>query len=257
VFLPIGDEPNPSEHLPLVTIGLIAINVAIFLLLALPLGARAPDPNDPVLADYLRAIVPQLPAGTSVQAVLQRVTAYDLLLFRWGFRASAPSLTTLLTGMFLHGGLLHVAGNMLYLWVYGNNVEDRLGRVGFLFWYAAQPQLADPFGGCVGRHLRRPRVLSDLVSAQRGQGVRVPVSFLYRRCTRERDADADSFPHPGQPPSAPHQSRSVRHRLQCTYRRLFSRSGSGVADAAQRRAKFRVMCRVSNPVQSFTAREGR
>ena len=135
MFLPIGDEPNPSEHLPLVTIGLIAINVAIFLLLALPLGARAPDPNDPVLADYLRAIVPQLPAGTSVQAVLQRVTAYDLLLFRWGFRASAPSLTTLLTGMFLHGGLLHVAGNMLYLWVYGNNVEDRLGRVGFLFWY--------------------------------------------------------------------------------------------------------------------------
>ena len=37
--------------------------------------------------------------------------------------------------MFMHGGLLHIAGNMLFLWVFGNNIEDRMGRVGFLLFY--------------------------------------------------------------------------------------------------------------------------
>jgi membrane associated rhomboid family serine protease len=44
---------------------------------------------------------------------------------------------TLLTSQFLHGGWLHLLGNMLYLWIFGNNVEDRLGRVGFLLFYLA------------------------------------------------------------------------------------------------------------------------
>jgi membrane associated rhomboid family serine protease len=42
---------------------------------------------------------------------------------------------TLFTSMFMHGGWLHIAGNMLFLWVFGNNVEDRLGRVKFLLFY--------------------------------------------------------------------------------------------------------------------------
>ena len=44
---------------------------------------------------------------------------------------------TLLTSQFLHGGWLHLLGNMLYLWIFGNNVEDRLGRAGFLLFYLA------------------------------------------------------------------------------------------------------------------------
>ena len=42
---------------------------------------------------------------------------------------------TLFTSMFMHGGILHIAGNMLFLWVFGNNIEDRLGRVKFLLFY--------------------------------------------------------------------------------------------------------------------------
>ena len=49
---------------------------------------------------------------------------------------------TLLTSQFLHGGWLHLLGNMLYLWIFGNNVEDRLGRVGFLSFYLAGGVLA-------------------------------------------------------------------------------------------------------------------
>jgi rhomboid family protein len=47
----------------------------------------------------------------------------------------APWWVTLFTSMFMHGGFLHIAGNMLFLWVFGNNIEDRLGRVKFLLFY--------------------------------------------------------------------------------------------------------------------------
>ncbi len=46
-----------------------------------------------------------------------------------------PAGVTILTSMFLHGGILHVAGNMLYLWIFGNNVEDAMGHVRFLLFY--------------------------------------------------------------------------------------------------------------------------
>ncbi|HTT36077.1 MAG TPA: rhomboid family intramembrane serine protease [Burkholderiales bacterium] len=136
MLLPIGDEPNP-RHFPVMTVALIVVNVAAYLLVALPLSMQRPDPGDPLLAEYLRAVLPHLPPGTSPQDVMQQITAYDLVVYRWGFRPNAPSPVTLLTAMFLHGGLMHLFGNMLYLWIYGNNVEDRLGKAAYLFWYLA------------------------------------------------------------------------------------------------------------------------
>ena len=47
----------------------------------------------------------------------------------------APWFVTLFTSMFMHGGILHIAGNMLFLWVFGNNIEDSMGRVKFVFFY--------------------------------------------------------------------------------------------------------------------------
>jgi membrane associated rhomboid family serine protease len=134
MFLPIGDEPNP-HHVPVTTVAMIAINVAVYLLITLPLSARPPDPADPALAEYLRAILPLLPPGTSPQEALQQLSAYDLVVYKWGFRPDAASMLTLFTSMFLHGGFMHLFGNMLYLWIYGNNVEHRLGAVGYVFWY--------------------------------------------------------------------------------------------------------------------------
>ena len=49
--------------------------------------------------------------------------------------AGLPVAATVITSMFLHGGLLHVAGNMLYLWIFGNNVEDAMGRMRFVLFY--------------------------------------------------------------------------------------------------------------------------
>ena len=49
----------------------------------------------------------------------------------------APTWLTLLTSMFMHGGLLHLAGNMLFLWIFGNNIEDSMGRLKFIAFYLA------------------------------------------------------------------------------------------------------------------------
>jgi membrane associated rhomboid family serine protease len=153
MFLPIGDEPNPPRT-PVMTIALIAVNVVVYLLITLPLGARPADPNDPLLAEYLRNILPLLPPGTPAQ----EVSAYDLVVYRWGFRPDAPSAITLLTSMFLHGGFLHLVGNMLYLWIYGNNVEDRLGVVGYLFWYLVSGAAAALFQMAFSLHSSIPMV---------------------------------------------------------------------------------------------------
>jgi membrane associated rhomboid family serine protease len=134
MFLPVGDEPNPQRP-PLMTVALIAINVAIFALVSLPLGMRPADPADPLLAPYLRMLGQHLPPGISLSEAARQVSAYDLVVFRFGFRVDAPSFVTLLTSMFLHAGLMHLVGNMLYLWIFGNNVEHRLGALQFVFWY--------------------------------------------------------------------------------------------------------------------------
>jgi len=89
----------PSRTTPVVTISLIAINVLVFLY--------------------------ELSLGRAVDAF----TLY------WGLVPAAFSWVAVFTSMFLHGGLLHVAGNMLYLWIFGDNVEDRMGHGRFLVFY--------------------------------------------------------------------------------------------------------------------------
>ena len=134
MFLPLGDEPNP-RGVPLVTYSLIGINVAVFLLLTLPLSSVRPSMDDPVLADYLRIITSELGGGVSAMQLLQQTSAYDLFVFQWGFRPVDPGIISLFTAMFLHGGFMHLAGNMLFLWIYGDNVEYRLGRLPYLAAY--------------------------------------------------------------------------------------------------------------------------
>jgi membrane associated rhomboid family serine protease len=134
VFIPIGDYPNP-RGVPWMTVLLLTSNVAVFILITLPLSATPVSLHDPRLPDYLDLVARVLPGGSSLEALVRQTTAYDLLVFEYGFRADRASLITLFTSMFLHGGFLHLAGNMLFLWIYGDNVEHRLGAVAFLFWY--------------------------------------------------------------------------------------------------------------------------
>ena len=119
-MLPLRDDVA-SETTPVVTVGLIAANLLVFLYqLSLEMG---PDPG----------------AARAGQAFVLEFGAIPCR-FTGACRAAGdlpnPALTAL-TSMFLHGGLFHVGGNMLYLWIFGNNVEDTLGHVRFLFFYLA------------------------------------------------------------------------------------------------------------------------
>jgi len=134
MVVPIGDAPNPRGA-PVVTYGLIAVNIAVYALITVPLGLERPHPADPLLQEYVRTMSEAIGDPRVLREVLARISAYDLFVFAWGFRPAEPSLATLLVSMFLHGGLMHLVGNMLFLWIYGDNVEHRLGRGLFLLAY--------------------------------------------------------------------------------------------------------------------------
>ena len=141
MFLPLGDEPNP-RGVPVVTYALIGVNVAVFLFVTLPLGAVRPAFDDPALMEYLRAVGPELGGRMALERLLLQVSAYDLVVFSYGFRPADPDVLALLTSMFLHGGFMHLAGNMLFLWIYGDNVEHRLGPARYLAAYLGTGMLA-------------------------------------------------------------------------------------------------------------------
>jgi membrane associated rhomboid family serine protease len=139
MIVPIGDQPNPRGT-PWVNYALLAANVAVFLFVSLPLTGRPPDLEDEATIAYLRELLqtnPHLPTRALVQQALQHLSAYDVFVREWGYVASRPTLVTVVTSMFLHGGWLHLIGNMLFLWIYGDNVEHRLGSLGYLAAYLA------------------------------------------------------------------------------------------------------------------------
>jgi len=125
VFLPVGDTPNPPNFTPWVNYGLIGLNVAVFVLVTLPLVSQGARPDMAGFTDYLQALG-QRPKS-----------AYDLFIFNNGFKPGAAAFDDLFSSMFLHGGFGHLAGNMLFLWIYGDNVEHYLGRVRYLLSYLA------------------------------------------------------------------------------------------------------------------------
>ncbi len=136
MIFPVGDSPNPRGT-PWVNYALIAANVLVYVLVSLPLSGRGVDPADPALREYLRVVTEDGGRPIPIHVVLEETSAYDLFVFKWGFRPAEASVVTLFTSMFLHGGFLHLFGNMLFLWIYGDNVEFRLGRLPYLLWYLA------------------------------------------------------------------------------------------------------------------------
>jgi Uncharacterized membrane protein (homolog of Drosophila rhomboid) len=120
--IPLRDA-NPTRRTPLVTLSLI---VACFVAFAWELGVLASG-GSTALDDFITkwGVVPaDLTAALSRGDYLSR------------------EIATLVTSQFLHGSWLHLLGNMLYLWIFGNNVEDRFGRLGFLGFYLVGGALA-------------------------------------------------------------------------------------------------------------------
>src|SRR4030066_1784498 len=101
-MLPIGDDDSARRTVPLVTYGLIALNVVFFII---------------------------------------ELTGGEAFIGKWAFVPSRflanpfGDFLTLFTAMFMHAGLLHLGSNMLYLWIFGDNVEDRFGHLKFTVFY--------------------------------------------------------------------------------------------------------------------------
>jgi membrane associated rhomboid family serine protease len=113
-MIPLKDD-NPTQTIPLVTIGLLTVNILVYIYQL----TLSPDGLETFVFRY-GAIPGRLihPSGSD-QAVFQNM----------------PFGLTIFSSMFLHGGMFHLLGNMLYLWIFGNNVEDYLGHVKFLIFY--------------------------------------------------------------------------------------------------------------------------
>lgn len=142
MFFPFADTPNPPGYSP-VTKGLIGINVAVFVLFTLPMSMSAPDISDPWMLEYLHSI--GVRNNVQLRQIWDHLNAYQAFVYQYGYRPAAPSVLTLFTSMFLHGNLLHLGGNMLFLWIFGDNVEFRLGSARYLFAYLGCGALATLF----------------------------------------------------------------------------------------------------------------
>ena len=147
MFIPVGDTPNPRNFTPWVNWALIAANVAIYFLITLPFSSRGVNLNDPLLQEYVNFIAPSLRTMAQLRQVLANISSYDLVVYAYGYKPGAPELGDLFSSLFLHGNFWHLAGNMLFLWIYGDNAEHRLGRVGYLLSYLLSGVVASLFFG--------------------------------------------------------------------------------------------------------------
>lgn len=119
-MVPLKDE-NPIRITPYVTYALIAANILVFIYEL----TLTPEQLDQFFRVW--AVVPkQLTLSFAGEATTNPV----------------PEWLTLFSSQFLHGGFLHIAGNMLFLWIFGNNVEEVLGRIKYLIFYLACGALA-------------------------------------------------------------------------------------------------------------------
>jgi len=115
-MLPLGDDREPGGPAAIVTIALIALNVLAFFV-------ELSQPSGGALQSFIEAwgVVPrEYSAGRDLAPGIP-----------------LPFWSTLVTSMFLHGGWAHLGGNMLFLWIFGDNIERRLGHARFLAFYLA------------------------------------------------------------------------------------------------------------------------
>lgn len=111
-MIPIKDD-NPTETTPYVTVAIIAVNIIVFIY-QLTLGPRSNQ-----MLVFKMGIIPY-----------EFTHTVDIPPY-----SSHPLIFNLIAAMFMHGGFFHLLGNMLYLWIFGNNVEDSMGHLRFIIFY--------------------------------------------------------------------------------------------------------------------------
>ncbi|MCA1619486.1 MAG: rhomboid family intramembrane serine protease [Acidobacteria bacterium] len=160
MVFPIGDDNTGRATTPLVNYVLIAANVLVFVFLQ---GLGTEDNR----FTYAWATVPQEIVTGRDAVTPDRVVTVEPTNQRMRIPGLQPTpvsvYLTLLVSMFMHGGLMHLFGNMLFLWVFGDNLEDRLGHARYLVFYLVTGALAS-----------LAHVFSTLAFSEGGSGMLVP-----------------------------------------------------------------------------------
>lgn len=112
-MIPLHDD-NPTSIRPVITVGLIVLCVVVYL------WQITHDPRGQQMVVYALGVIPAVLLGDAeLHPELSWIPAYG----------------TIFSSMFLHGGWMHLIGNMLYLWIFGNNIEDAMGHLKFVIFY--------------------------------------------------------------------------------------------------------------------------
>jgi membrane associated rhomboid family serine protease len=128
--IPVKDN-IPTERFPLVTVGLILANLVVYLLAISHGGSLFSGPDTHEVVKY-GAIPWSLTHGLSDHCTL---LGSVLACGKRALPDSLPAWENAFTSMFMHASILHIGGNMLFLWIFGNNVEDAIGHVKYLAFY--------------------------------------------------------------------------------------------------------------------------
>jgi membrane associated rhomboid family serine protease len=135
-MIPYRDE-NPTRTFPIVVVGLIAANIVVFLYQVLLPGASGD------IFTFTHGAIPAVLVGqVGFAEVVPRQLRLEAFASHTPIAPLQPIWLTLVTAMFVHGGWLHLGSNMLYLWIFGNNVEDVLGHFRFVVFYLVCGMLA-------------------------------------------------------------------------------------------------------------------
>jgi len=152
-LIPLRDN-LPTDRFPVVTVVIIAINVIVFVFFQGPSfsfsGADAVDAKTVVEYGAVPYRITHPGKGCDIVPAENTTSGMDTPVcegtpeFAEAQAAGVvqdldepPAFLTIFTSMFMHGGWLHLGGNMLYLWIFGDNVEDRLGKIRFFLYYVA------------------------------------------------------------------------------------------------------------------------
>jgi membrane associated rhomboid family serine protease len=141
--IPIKDN-IPTDRFPFVTVGLIVANFVVYLLAISHGGSFFSGPNEAEVFKYGAIPYAILHPGVHCASVAPALhpSAIETLCnthllnqSHIGAQNLLPSWETIFTGMFMHASILHIGGNMIFLWIFGNNVEEAMGPVKYLIFY--------------------------------------------------------------------------------------------------------------------------
>jgi membrane associated rhomboid family serine protease len=151
--IPVKDN-IPTQRFPLVTVGLILANVVVYLLAVSNGGSFFSGPDTHVVIKY-GAIPWALTHGLNEHCAL---IGSVLACGKRALPGTLPAWQTAFTSMFMHASILHIGGNMLFLWIFGNNVEDALGHLKYLAFYIVGGLVALALQVAVGPNSAAPTI---------------------------------------------------------------------------------------------------